>query len=274
VLDAIFSHKAHDVPTNARVAWDTKWAEKPKGKPVREFFGNCNGETILKYYPKVFEVFGQQEASYVILDNASTHKKFKENLKDYDKDNLINWLTEKLSPGDFEYTPLTPEKHQAVHDFVHHYNNHPDYYTRKEVMNFIRENKIRTVALMELASFFGPGLIYLPPYWPELNAIEKLWARLKNEYRRTDPSKEWTERLAESYEKIDALFIRKIISDTIRFARKKLEEFEADKMAAANVAIGQDDDDDETDSDNEGNDEDLNAPEGYSESEDSESDDE
>ncbi len=243
VLDAIFSHKAHDVPIDARVQWDTKWSEKPKGKPVREFFGNCNGDMILKYFPRIFGVFGQHQDTFVILDNASTHKRFKQNLKDFNKDELVDWLTERLQETDVD--PLPNEKRNAVHEFVQHYNNNSEFCTRKEVMSFIREHKIRTMELWYLASLMGPGLLYLPPYWPELNAIEKLWARLKNDYRKTDPKKKWEERLAEAYAKIDAVFIRKIISDTIRFARKKHAQFEAGLVVPMDVAIGDGDGDDE-----------------------------
>lgn len=286
MLDGIFSHKAHDVPAGTRVSWDTKWKEFPgkgkgkgKGKPAaREFFGNCNGDMINKYYSRIFEVFGMQENSFVVLDNASTHKRFKQQhqIRDFTKDDLVSWLTERLNVNAFEYTPLTDASRVKVEQFVHKYNNYPgpDAVSRKDIMNFIRENKLRTVELMEAASWWGVGLWYLPPYWPELNAIEKLWARLKNDYRRTDPNKAWTERLEEAYAKIDALFIRKIISDTIRFARKKHAEFEANDVAAANVQIGQDDDDESVD-ENDSDDDVFGPDDGDSESEDSDdSDDE
>ena len=199
---------------------------------------------MLRYYPKVFSVFGQHEKTFVILDNASTHKKYKENLEEFNKDDIADWLTDKMQDEE------CPQEHRTIiQNYIQYYNNHSETITRKDIMGFIRENKLRTVELIELASWYGPGLLYLPPYWPELNAIEKLWARLKNDYRKTDPHKDWRVRLEEAYSKITPDFILKIISDTIRFARKKHEQFEANaaEVQPHEVAIGESDGDGDDD---------------------------
>ncbi len=209
---------------------------RQKGSRRKSFFGNCNGDMINKYYPKLFSVFGQIQNCYVILDNASTHKRFKNSLEGYNKDQCVDWLTERLADDD------TPDHQEdIIHPYTQWYNNHSEMATRKEVMQFIRENKLRVMELVELAGYFGPGLIYLPPYWPELNAAEKLWARLKNDYRKTDPALPWPERLALAYASVDALFARRIISDTIRFARKKHEQLLANaaEVQPHAVAIGE-----------------------------------
>lgn len=86
LLDCIFSHKNVDTTYGTRVSWDTSWKEHPKGQPEpRPFYGSCNANSIYKYYKdKVIPVFENFVGCHLFLDNASTHKRFKEEIRGCD----------------------------------------------------------------------------------------------------------------------------------------------------------------------------------------------
>lgn len=131
-------------------------------------------------------------------------------------------------------------KKAKIDSFLDAYNKnaHAGIDQTAEIWKFIRQEKIREYEVARMAEDYGVALLYLPPYWPELNAIEKMWARLKEAYRRTDPHKTWQDRLAEAYAVLDTDFITRIISSTIKWAREKHEELKTPGPVVANVVIG------------------------------------
>ncbi len=245
LLDCIFSHANVDTTAGTRVSWDTSWKEKPKGQPgPRPYFGSCNADSIYKYYnEKVIPIFGNFEGCYLFLDNASTHKRFKEDISKFTEENLVAWLEDKLEDANYDQV-----KKVQIGSFLDEVNAnaHTGGDQTEAIWKFIRTEKIREYEVAKMAEGLGVSLLYLPPYWPELNAIEKMWARLKAEYRKTDPHLTWQVRLEQAYSKIDTDFITRIISSTIRWAREKHEELQNPAQpVVAHVVIG-DLDEDET----------------------------
>lgn len=131
-------------------------------------------------------------------------------------------------------------KKAKVASFLEEYNNnaHAGIDKTAEIWKFIRQEKIREYEVARMAEDYGLTLLYLPPYWPELNAIEKMWARLKAAYRKTSPHMAWQDRLAEAYAVLDTDFITRIISSTIKWAREKHEELKTPGPVVANVVLG------------------------------------
>ena len=51
--------------------------------------------------------------------------------------------------------------------------------TRNWLMSYIRSSDLRKLKLQQLASDFEMTVMFLPPYYPELNPQEKVWRLVK-----------------------------------------------------------------------------------------------
>lgn len=100
-----------------------------------------------------------QEKTVLVIDNANYHNKQidKAPTSNSRKDEMIKWLTEKNIP--FEDAMLKPQLYKII-----------------------LENKTRFVqyVLDELLMGKGHTVLRLPPYHPDLNPIEMIWADVKN----------------------------------------------------------------------------------------------
>lgn len=100
-----------------------------------------------------------QEKTVLVIDNANYHNKQidKAPTSNSRKDEMIKWLTEKNIP--FEDAMLKPQLYKII-----------------------LENKTRFVqyVLDELLTGKGHTVLRLPPYHPDLNPIEMIWADVKN----------------------------------------------------------------------------------------------
>ena len=69
-------------------------------------------------------------------------------------------------------------------------------------------------------------LMFLPPYFPELNAQEKVWRTVKPAFLR-DLVGSWEQRLARAYQSVTPPVVERFFDEMIRQGRKYHEEFEA-----------------------------------------------
>ena len=247
LLDTIFPHVPGE--TSCRVHWNCQW--KRRTKNPRKFYGNNTAETTQAFFTDhVFPVF-QAEYFTVLLDNASVHRAYKQSLKGYSAEDLIAWIEEHCEGDD-------------IQKFHNEYAATPGEPDAKWIRNFIKRHELRTVVLQELAQFYGGCVRFLPPYFPECNAIELVWRLVKNEYKKTNPAWKWEDRLKAAYEKVTPAYIASITSTCIKWCLSMHMQFRqggivASAQAAAAVpeaaapgaAVFSDDDndDDEDESD-------------------------
>ena len=210
----------------ARVSWSStnktargehKWA---KGKYV-------TAEHMLSYFTDcIFS--NMSHDGVVIMDNAATHKAFKELLNELSEEELVDWISEAAPQAlkkDFEDLWKTAKEA----------NNKRK--RRSWLMRFVREHRLRTLKLQEAAEVFyqgkpPPTLKFLPPYHPELNPTEAVWRRTKAEYYRLrglpehrNPDTPWQVLLEEAYKKVDEVYLKAAISNCICWALSKHAEF-------------------------------------------------
>ena len=225
LLDAIFSTEEKWGEESCRVQWHTQ----TPAKNGRLFFKNHTADTFCAYFTEyivpVFQEIQQLHLDpdglgicYLILDNASVHRSFKESLKGKTLEELIDWVTEL---GGDEAAKFNTE-----------YNASP---TKdiKFVRSYIQRNALRVLRLEELAAPFNIVIKFTPKYHPECNAIEKIWMLVKNEFRRTDPNLNWKTRLNLAYSKVTSRHVDKFISESIHWCHVKHAAFE---HAAAEAA--------------------------------------
>lgn len=98
------------------------------------------------------------EKSVLVIDNAAYHNvPVKKNVTSSKKEEMLNWLIEKGLPANPKLT-------------------------KPELYEIIKENKFRfppQYKLDQLLESHGHRVLRLPPYHPELNPIEKIWALVK-----------------------------------------------------------------------------------------------
>lgn len=124
------------------------------------------------------------ERSVLIIDNAAYHNvPIEKNITTASKkEEILNWLRKHELPADPKLT-------------------------KPELYNIVQENKFRfptKYKLDELLKEHGHCVLRLPPYHPELNPIEKIWALVKN----------WVAAHNTTFK----------LADTEELARKKFEE--------------------------------------------------
>lgn len=97
--------------------------------------------------------------SVLVVDNASYHnvKLDKDPTTNSRKQEMLDWLTERNIPYESKYT-------------------------KPELYAIIKQHKTTSprFKLDTLLSEHGHAVLRLPPYHPELNPIEKIWALVKN----------------------------------------------------------------------------------------------
>ena len=149
-----------------------------------------------------------------VLDNASNNKKIDDTLKDKNQDGIQDWIInhdpdaqrfqkfwEKESP---KCTGATDEK--------------------KMLFKYIRANIDDFTELAIRCRENDTKLRYLPAYYPECNPIELIWAHIKREYKATDSSLPWRQRLDMAHEKITDELIDASFDKSIRYCLDRLQE--------------------------------------------------
>ena len=158
----------------------------------------------------------------LLLDNASTHKAFIESLEGMDSTDVFTWIAEN---GD-----ETSKAFLKAHEKRAFANDREE---RTALMEHVRERQLRVRKLAAAAAKANVQLRFLPPYWPECNAIERVWCYLKKCYEDISPvGKTWDERLRLAYEKITPEFVEKCIQRSLVWCHKKLEFLKAQENLA------------------------------------------
>jgi transposase len=122
--------------------------------------GNMNQVLFNKWFEGLCQTLRRQFGQcHIIMDGARYHKERIDPppAANAPKAQFVNWLKEKeiLHPPDL---------------------------TRLQLYDLVREHKERHTKYTSVvvAEKHGHSLVFLPPYHPELNAIERVWACLKN----------------------------------------------------------------------------------------------
>ena len=194
--------------------WNTLWSKKRKaGFHGGEYFGKCNGEIIEQYYETVFEA-AQPRGCILFTDNARMHKRIRSELRGEPED-IIDWCTssDEVSQETQEHLEVMVQSAGST------------YPTRAALLSFLRDRGVATFEVEKIAKKKNCKVVFLPPYYSELNAIELLWAEIKRYYKNeTDTSKPWEIRLREAVESITPQFVESCFDRCIRWARRKYSE--------------------------------------------------
>lgn len=128
------------------------------GKKTGDYHDNMNNDNYMKWVNNQL-IPNLQPHSVLVIDNANYHNKQidKAPTSNSRKEEMINWLTERNIV--FEPSMLKPQLYKIIQQ---HKPRHVNY-----ILDDILEKK-------------GHSVLRLPPYHPDLNPIELIWADVKN----------------------------------------------------------------------------------------------
>lgn len=128
------------------------------GTKIGDYHSEMNFENFSKWVKEKL-IPNLPQSSVIILDNASYHNKLSANYPSSNskKQIMIDWLTQKGIA-------------------------HNSTMTKPELYKLIKLNKPteKRYHIDEIIRQYGHTTLRLPPYHPELNPIEKIWALIKN----------------------------------------------------------------------------------------------
>ena len=220
VLHTIFGH--HNLEPlepktglpKAFKCWSSNW----KGQKKHEFVGSTvTSEHIDKYFADyVFCEVGQGD-SRVLIDNASTHKKMVQRLKEMDVDALDLQIREKTDCTD-------PNSRKSRLRRLYR-KDYPDCFRSeadaKDLRKFIRTHHLFDTTLSDLAEMFETSVQYLPQYHPECNPIERYWAMLKRLYNAADSDEPWQNRVKIALHQIPRNFANLCIQKSLEWVYER-----------------------------------------------------
>ena len=183
----------------------------------------------------------------MILDNASTHKEFTEELKEMDGDALHTFILEKIHEA-----PAGSYRAGYVSDeFDKLRGGTGDIFDPQApaLRKFIRQHLLMDTTLNETAKAYEVLLRYLPQYYPECNAIERFWALLKRYYYDTPRNLPHKTRIAQALGKIPAGYIESCIQSSLAWMHRKYEKMRKLKKFGGTQEMEIHEDEDEMDSD-------------------------
>jgi len=215
LLDTIFSWRMS--PDSVRVSW------QPHRK-TGEYNGPTDADTIRKYFgDRVFPIAGQVDAAAAnkpvqplagmagvinFVDNAGCHKAFEESLVGMKAEDIMGWVCDEGEAEDAANA-------QMLWDQRLNFLTQKE--ARKELMEWVKENNMRTRKLQNAAKMFNQLIWYLPPYHPETNPIEFVWAYVKRKFRDQPLPLTWEVRLQRAYALVTHEFVNKCIDRSVRW---------------------------------------------------------
>ena len=231
LVHTIFSEKNMD-PNGEWIVkpavWCTQWKKKQKDF---DHWGKTDAENLGAIYNKaIFELANgakEESKNILFLDNYSAHKRIRDELRGTPQE-IIDWVNDNKEEVDEELK-------QTVHALQESASQRGGEVERKDLYQILKEKGVPLYQLEALAkSYNGQVEIkYLPPYYSELNPIERLWAEVKRFYRdNTNPKDEWSKRMAEAWDSITPQFIESCFDRSIRWALHKHKERQLAKVVA------------------------------------------
>ena len=214
LLHTIFSHRNDKLPCKY---WSSEWK---KEHPNYDYFGRCNAETMKDYFQKIFMAFdphpeGVTQPNIVFCDNASMHKRIRNELRGAPED-IIDWVTDNHDEIDQGLQNTIEAMHASA-------PGHSP--ARKDLLKTLSDGGVDLFELSVMAKVFNSRIMWLPPYYSELNPIELLWCEIKRYYRDcTDTTKTWEDRMAQAVGSITPAFIESCFDRSIRWALRKHDE--------------------------------------------------
>ena len=151
-----------------------------------------------------------------VLDNASNNKKIDEELADAKADRVHDWII-KHDPDPERFNEFWKKESE----------DKTEKQEKKALLKYIRTNIDEFTELAQLLREADVALRYLPPYYPECNPIELIWAHIKREFKATDVNKPWKERMEIAHSKVTELQIEQSFDRSIRYCLDRLEELRA-----------------------------------------------
>ena len=151
-----------------------------------------------------------------VLDNASNNKKIEEGLRDEKSDKVQDWINQH-DPDPPRFQKFWAENSEGKTDkqlkeaYFKYIRAHIDEFT--ELAQKLRQEDIQ--------------LRYLPAYYPECNPIELIWAHIKREFKATDASLPWKQRVELAHAKVTQEQIELSFDRSIRYCLDRLEELRA-----------------------------------------------
>ena len=203
MLGAIYSN-SHDI--NSFTAWNSTEV----GRNPYATSGDIIDHTVSHVLPNLPSGSG---AVYV-LDNASNNKKIEEHLKNATANAIHDWINEHDPDQDRFQKWWKDESEKCT----------TDNQEKKALLRYIRDHVDELTELAVILRGVGVGLMYLPAYYPECNPIELIWAHIKREYKSTDTSLPWKQRLDQAHAKITEEQIEKAFDKSIRYCLTRLLE--------------------------------------------------
>lgn len=254
----VYTDESYVLTTHVR---NNTWAQKDKESP---FMKKLNKGTRFILVHAGTDAGFIQDACLVYKAN-STAGDYHSNMS---FDNYVKWLNEKLLPNlpersvivldnasyhntRAEKLPTTASKKSEMQDWLTSKGIQFDSNLRKvELYDIIKKNKSTfiTYKIDDYIKSKGFEVLRLPPYHPELNAIENIWGVVKNyiAFRNVEQNITNTERLIhESMSKITSETWRNTCNSVIKKENEYMRYFDTDFELIINL---EDDSDEETDS--------------------------
>jgi len=193
--------------------WKSTWT----GKNHRFSGKYVCAEQIHQFYREcVFVHLG--ENGFVVLDNASTHKEYTEELKEMEEDELLAFILQKIDaavPGSYRAGYVHDEFEKLCGTGGMANPGAP------ALRKFIRSHLLMDTKLNEEAKLYEATLRYLPQYYPECNAIERFWALLKRYYYDTPRNLPHKTRIAQALAKIPEGYIEACVQSSLTWMHNK-----------------------------------------------------
>ena len=215
LLHTIFSHRNDKLPCKY---WSAEWK---KAHSNYDYFGRCNSDTMRDYFQKIFAALlpanpvGDEQPNVVFCDNASMHKRIRDELRGTPEE-IIDWITDNND----EIDQALQDTIEAMHASAPGHS--PE---RKDLLNALQNGGVEIFELNVLAKDYNTRIMWLPPYYSELNPIELLWCEIKRYYRDcTDTNQSWEVRMKEAVDSITPAFIESCFDRSIRWALRKYNE--------------------------------------------------
>ena len=161
--------------TGSIQVWDRAATGNPAGRPSsdvvapedekEEYHGNVDSALFERWFRdlciRIHKAYGR---CLMLMDGARSHKR-------------------RVDPP-----PPSSDRKAVIQQWLTEHNVTFDpKFTKPDLMDLVRENKGRAhYVVVDIAEEYGHHVLFTPPYHPELQPIEKIWAVVKN-YLRTHP---------------------------------------------------------------------------------------
>ena len=211
IIDGFISDK---FTTATRVSWSSS-------ATTGEYCGAYTTYDLMAKYFSERIFINMDAGQHLFVDNASVHKKFKDDITKLTEDELHDFIVEHQS--DAEQVSFN-ERYAA--EGVNEMNSTN---TKLWYQKWIRTHDFRKRKLQELGNLYNVHVHFLPTGWFECDPVEKIFCHIKPKYRdinsaNANPEWTWQMKLEAAYSKVDEKYVDGIVNKHIKWVLAKHAE--------------------------------------------------